>query len=257
MTKSLTGLKSGLGFAPIPSLCLGLMLIGFTPAAAQEVSQQQADAILKELQQIRQLLERMERANRSRPARTPVNPAIVKLPIGDGFSIGSESAPLTLIEFTDYQCLYCRRFHLEAFKHLKEKYIDTGKVRFVSRDLPLAFHKNALPAAHAARCAEDQGKYWEMRHVLITNANKLGRDDILEYAANLSLDVSTFQSCVDTEKYADAIQTDITTANSAGITGTPTFVLGKTSEDFRGVKLVGAQPFKMLEARIKELLAEN
>jgi protein-disulfide isomerase len=82
------------------------------------------------------------------------------------YSLGRSDAPLTLLEFTDYQCPYCRKFQAETWPLLKKNYIDTGKLRFIVRDLPLSFHSSARPAAEAAHCAAEQGKFWEMHHAM-------------------------------------------------------------------------------------------
>ncbi len=111
--------------------------------------------------------------------------------VGQGwYAIGQENAPLTMVEFTDYQCPFCRRFESETFAQLKKNYIDTGKVRFVSRDLPLEFHPNAPRAAIAVRCAGEQHKFWEMHDAIMQDtATDLGPDAILKYAQKVSLDI--------------------------------------------------------------------
>lgn len=238
---------------------LFVFLVGFcSPLVAQAppITQQQADAILKELREIRKLLEQMVKTPAARPAQ-PVAPTKVKLSLGDGYSLGRADAPVTLVEYTDYQCPYCRRFHESAFQELKKNYIETGKLRFISRDLPLSFHANAFRAAQAARCAGDQGKFWEMRDILISNADKLGPEALSKYAGELLLDTAAFEVCVASDKHKAAVEKDVAEANGLGLTGTPSFVVGRTSENFDGIKLVGAQPFSTFEARIKELLPAN
>jgi Trk K+ transport system NAD-binding subunit len=135
------------------------------------ITRQQAEDILKELRQIRQLLERPPVA-----ARGPQEEAPARAKISDltGVSmLGSKNAPLTIVEFTDYQCPFCQRFHVTAFPELKKAYIDTGKVRFFSKDMPLDFHPNAMRAAMAARCAGEQNKFWELRDTMGANPNSL------------------------------------------------------------------------------------
>src|SRR5512146_1268003 len=123
-----------------------------TPPAT--ITREQADAILNELRQIRRLLEVNGRPAASpRPAQPPA-PRNIRMAVTAGWQVmGRADAPVTLVEFMDYQCPYCRRFHTDTFAELKKQYIDTGKLRFVSRDLPLSFHANALTAAQAVRCA--------------------------------------------------------------------------------------------------------
>ncbi len=188
--------------------------------------------------------------------RAPAADAPVKVAIATGQAMGSASAPLVLIEFTDYQCPYCRNFAVSTFPALKTKYIDTGKVQFVSRDFPLDFHPNAMIAAHAARCAADQGKYWELRTVLFTNNTALQKDKLLGYARDLSLDVPKFQQCLDQETHGASIRADLSDALAAGVEGTPTFVLGRRSPSgtIEGVRIVGAQPVAVFDAKIAELL---
>src|SRR5262245_10109126 len=125
------------------------------PFTAAPITREQADAMLAELRAIHQLLDRQ-----APPVMRPSPPApTVRMAVAQGwYALGRDDAPLTIVEFSDYQCPYCRRFHLETFPELKKNYVDTGKVRFVSRDLPLDFHPNALRAAEAARCAGDQKK---------------------------------------------------------------------------------------------------
>jgi protein-disulfide isomerase len=219
------------------------------------MTRQQGDAILKELREIRQLLEQLVKANPPRHAPSPAAPAKVKVNASHAYALGRPDAPVTLIEFTDYQCSFCLAFHSSVFGELKKNYIDTGKVRFISRDLPLGFHGNAERAANAARCAGEQGKFWEMRNVLINNANDLGPAAIVKDAQGLGIEMGAFRACLEGEKYKNEIRKDIAEANAVGITGTPTFVIGKTAPDkIEGLRLVGVQPYAFFEARIKELL---
>ena len=224
-------------------------------AEAQGISKNQADAILQELKQIRLLLQQMQRQNVTPAGGPTAPPAKVKMSLGDGVALGEETAPVTLVEFVDYQCPFCRKFETETFEQLKKDYIDSGKLRFVSCDLPLSMHPHAVEAAQAARCGGEQDKFWELRDVLISNGEKLSREAILDYAKALSLDMERFLQCFDSKKYLDEIQRDISEANGAGITGTPTFVLGKTTKDnIEGSRLDGAFPYNEFQARITDLL---
>lgn len=242
-------------------LLLGVVLVigggslSAMTARAAEITQEQATAILTELKQIRMLLEKMQAQAGPANVRTASPPVKVKLVLRDNHALGTAVAPLTLVEFTDYQCPFCNKFHTTTFADLKKNYIETGKVRFVSRDLPLEFHKNAFEAARAARCAGDQGKYWEVRDRLSSNPNNLGQEQILQYAQEAGVDVNLLRACLASEKYRAEIQKDIADAQSVGITGTPGFILGRTSQDgFEGYKMVGAQPISAFEAKINELL---
>lgn len=223
--------------------------------AQQGITQQQADEILKELRAIRQLLERLPVAA---PPGPPPPSARITLPPARVYALGRDDAPLTMVEFTDLECPFCRQFHVATFEQLKKNYIDTGKLRFVTRDFPLDFHANARPAAHAARCAGEQNRFWEMRHVLTVNAAALSRDKMLTFARDLGLDMSQFEACFTAERHREAIDRDVVDAHGANVSGTPTFVLGKTMpQGFEGVRIVGAQPYAVFEQKIRELLGEK
>jgi protein-disulfide isomerase len=216
----------------------------------QGITREQADEILNELRQIRQLLEK----GAGSTAADAEPGTGIRMNLGDGPWLGSKDAPMTMVEFTDYQCGFCRQFHVATFPELKKKYIDTGKLRFVSRDLPLDFHSNAARAAQAARCAGDQQEFWQMRDRLMTNADKLSAADLSRYAQGLNLDTLQFQTCMDSGKYSKTVQKDVATAEGFGVTGTPSFLLGKSTRDgVSGVIMVGAVPLDAFEARFKEL----
>jgi len=227
---------------------------GTAPAT---ITREQADAILNELRLIRRLLETNGRPTTAAAPRPTPRPQAARLPVASGWhAIGRDDAPLTLVEFMDYQCPYCRRFHTDSFAELKKQYIDTGKLRFVVRDLPLAFHPNALPAAEAVRCAGEQGKFWEMREALMLNSNDLSPDSISRYAKDTGVDADRLRGCVQREKYKAEIQKDASAAAAASLSGTPSFVLARTApEELNGEVIIGAVPFAVFDAAIKRLLA--
>ena len=242
------------------------------------ISREQADRILDELRQIRHLLETeqgsgaianelrllrqtMERQQQAgAPAAAPAQPSQppqalnAKLNIAGLQVLGRKDAPLTLVEFSDYQCPFCRAFHTGAFEQIKKEWIDTGKLRLISWDLPLEFHSNAAKAALAARCAGDQNKFWEMRDQLISNAAQLEPEAIIGYARQVpQLDVERFKGCVGTNKYSSEIKKAADLASAQGISGTPSFLLGKTNGDqLDGVVIVGAQPYAAFETQLKQ-----
>jgi protein-disulfide isomerase len=223
------------------------------------ITKEQADAIVAELKQIRQLLEKQQAQLARAVPPTPVAPAPpekVQMNVGNGwYAIGRADAPVTLVEFADFQCPFCKKFHSEAYAELKKNYIDTGKVRFVSRDLPLEFHAFALKAAEAARCAGDQQKYWELRDALYANAAPVNDEVISKAAETISLDKAAFQTCLSSEKYKAEVQKDASEAAALQISGTPTFVLAKSFKDkLDGVRIVGAQPFVAFQTAIEGIL---
>lgn len=224
------------------------------------MTRDQADAILNELRQIHQLLQNQQgAAAQPKPAvaQAAAPPDKVTMSIGQGwYALGREDAPVTMVEFADYQCPFCRRFETQSFAQLKKDYIDTGKVRFVSRDLPLEFHPNAPAAANAARCAGEQKKFWEMHDAIMQDtSNDLGPDAILKYAEKVNLDIPSFKTCLDQKRYVAAIQKDTADAGQLGISGTPSFVIGRTGKDqIDGVRIVGAVPYSVFDSTIKNML---
>jgi protein-disulfide isomerase len=223
------------------------------------MTKDQADEMLKDLKAIHQLLERQQTAaaqpQAAQPQAAPTSDK-VKMSVAVGwYSLGRDDAPVTVVEFADYQCPFCRKFHSETFVELKKNYIDTGKVRFVSRDLPLDFHPNAPSAAVAARCAGEQDKFWEMRDMILVNAVDLSPASLLKYGRQINLDMTVFGACLNDKKYTVAIQKDVADAGTLGISGTPSFVVGKTAKDqINGVRIVGAVPYSVFDTAVKNQL---
>jgi protein-disulfide isomerase len=159
---------------------------------------------------------------------------------------GPADAPITIIEFSEFQCPYCKRT-LATLDKLKETY--KGKIKHVFRDFPLSFHKDAPKAAEAAHCAGEQDKYWEYNRKLFDNQRALKVDNLRTYAKEMSLDMSKFNTCLDSGKYASEIQKDMADGQRAGITGTPGYFIN-------GILLKGAQPFEKFAEIIEEELAK-
>jgi protein-disulfide isomerase len=241
------------GLVAAAALCTAAL-----PLRAQGITSEQAAQILEELRAIRKNLEtRPLAAPMATAPQRPVDDKVSYAFVPGTFSLGKEDAPLVLVEYTDYQCPFCQRFHNDTFAQIKANYIDTGKVRFVSRDFPLGFHENAMRGAVAARCSAEQGKYWDFRHTLIVNASQLQADKIAGYAQNASLDVSKFKACIDSDKYKAAIDKDIAEGQLAGVTGTPAFVLGRLQNGkLEGVRIVGAVPYAQFDAKIQDFMKQ-
>lgn len=235
--------------------CLLLICFVFFPiyAFSEGLTKEQGDAILRELKQIRVLLEQQQRPTAQKPLPASRK---VSLKLENEYSIGSADAPVTIVEYADYQCPYCYRFHTGTYPEIRKNFIETGKVRFIKRDFPLPFHQNALSAAQAARCAGDQGKFWEMHDLLSSNPKSLGPESYAKYASNLRLDRDGFKSCIESEKHLADIRESGKTGASIGITGTPSFVIGTVKgSTLDGVIIVGAQPFVVFEKEINKLLS--
>ena len=217
------------------------------------INSAQADAILRELRDLRTLVQKQQ------PAPTPAAPApprTVTVGLGDSPSLGQANAPVVLVEFTDLQCPYCKRAHDGVLAELKKKYVDAGKLRLVSRNLPLPFHPNAEPAALAALCAGEQGQFWAMRDRLFDNTEALSRQDFLKAAEALKLDTEAFTACLDAKRPAPRIASDKQDAAAAGITGTPSFVIGRAAGDkVTGLLMIGAKSTAVFDAEIEKLLS--
>jgi len=233
----------------------GTLLISMSGIVqAAPMTKDQGDAILKELQEIKQLLARQQPPQQQPSA--PPTPEKLTVKGGDAqYVLGNANAPLTLVAFTDYQCPFCGRFEASTFPVLKTNYIDTGKLRFILRDLPLEFHPFALKAAQSVHCAGDQGKYWEMKERVFKNQSSLDADALAGYAKDVSINVEAFKSCMTSGNHLKEIGDEAKYAASLGISGTPTFVLGKVVGDsVEGKVIVGAQPLEVFETAIKDML---
>lgn len=234
-----------------------LVLLMAVPVGAESITKEQGDAILKELKQIRKELQEIKKGTLRAPGRGRGRPVTAKVETKDSPALGDPDAPITLVEFTDYQCPFCRRFYTNTLSKIKEQYIYTGKVQLVLRDLPLGFHANARPAAKAAHCAREQGKYWEMHDALFEGGGKLNSEDFTRYAKKIGVEDSSFQECMRSDRHKEAIDRDIADAGKASINGTPGFVLGKTTEnEIEGSLISGAQSFSTFKRQIDRLLTK-
>jgi len=197
----------------------------------------------------------------------------VEVSVDDDPGLGDPNAPLTMIEFSDYECPFCKSFFEQTLSQIKSAYIDTGKVRFVYRDLPLPFHNPAATKeALAANCARDQkgDEGYFLYHDEIfarttSNGEGMKNAGYAAAATKIGLDVSAFNSCLSTEKFKDEVAKDLEdvttlTQDYAGAfpqgIGTPTFIIGKSdsSGTFTGQVVSGAQPFVSFQQIIDQLL---
>jgi len=183
------------------------------------------------------------------PVNTPT-PGYTRydIPTEGSYALGPANAEITIVEFSDYQCPFCRRFHQETYQALLAAY--PGKIRFVYRNLPLTeIHPEAFPAAEAAMCAGEQNSYWQYHEKLFSSEN-LGSETYRQYAQELGLNMDTFDQCVSTGKYQADIQKDADFAINLGVRSTPTFFIN-------GLAVVGAQPLDVFKQVIdKELAGE-
>ncbi len=221
--------------------------------AKVETLKQGQDEIRKDLAEIKKLLQQGVRAAPNGP-----NVAGKIFNLGENPAKGSDGAKIALLEFTDYQCPYCKRHTEQTHPQIQSEYIDGGKIRFVSLDMPIPnLHPQALKAAEAAHCADDQGQYWQMRERMFDNQRSLEPWNV--HAEALGLDVAQYEACLNSGKYADAVKADLAEAYKAGATGTPSFVIAviddKDPSKVRGLTFIrGAQPFATFKQALDEAL---
>jgi len=181
------------------------------------------------------------------PVRITLEPPRQKIATADSPAQGPASAPIELVEFSDFQCPYCYRAH-PVIKQVLNTY--GSKIRFVYRNYPLPNHPNARPAAEAAQCANEQGQFWPYHDRLFADQTKLGNDDLKASAAALGMDAAKFNACLDSHKYKARVDADTQAGNEVGVNGTPAFFIN-------GRLLSGAQPYDEFKKVIDEELARR
>jgi protein-disulfide isomerase len=198
--------------------------------------------------QVIQLLNRqalLERLRKNAPVKILLEPQRVVVNSSGHPALGAKDAPVTIVEFTDFQCPFCKRTE-DTLKQLRAKYGD--KIRLVHMDFPLPFHSHALDAAKAARCANEQGKFWQYRDALFADQSKLAPADLKATAKTLGLNTGQFGACFDKAKYDSQIKSDQAAGEKVGVDGTPAFFID-------GRPITGAQPIAKFEELIDDELA--
>lgn len=183
-----------------------------------------------------------------RPTPAPTPTVDMAQLIETDFVRGNENAPVTIVEFSDYECPFCGRFYTQSYLQIKTKYIDTGKVKYVFRDFPLSFHVQAEPAAIAANCAGEQGKYYEFHDELFANQGSLGTAYYRQVAQKLGLDITAWEACLVNPEQKQEVLKDFRDGQAAGVKGTPAFFVN-------GQLISGAQPYQVFEQLIEAALA--
>jgi len=215
----------------VAGVLLGYVVWGFAPAGTNSVAAGQAGGPVVE-------------------APVEAQPEFVRYEVASEgyYGIGPEDAPIVIVEFSDYQCPFCKRWHDEVYQSLLNEY--PGQIRLVYRHLPLtSIHPDAFPAAEAAMCAGEQNAYWPF-HEKLFSSTSLGSSVYVQYAQDLGLDMNSFDECVAENRYQDAVQSDLDFAVNMGVRSTPTFFIN-------GLAVVGAQPLDVFKQVIdKELAGE-
>ena len=187
------------------------------------------------------------------------NSASAKVSIAGAPTLGRADAPVTIIEFSDFECPFCQRFVKSTLPEIKRDYVDSGKVRYVFLDFPLEqMHPKARKAAEAAHCAADQGKFWEMHDILFEQSANLDARQYPEYAKKLKLEPAAFNLCLGSGKQSARINSGLASGRSVGINATPSFIITKTERGdivSGGNIITGAQPYEQFRQAIEQALA--
>ena len=252
----------------VPSTVFALaFLLAVSPLAAQpaadtESLKQEIQSLKAGQQQIQKDIEEIKKILQAarNPAAAPDKAVNAVVNIAGEPVKGNKDARLTLIEFSEYQCPFCSRHVQNTYPQLDKEYVQTGKVKYVFRDLPLeSIHKNAFKAGEAAHCAEEQGKFWPMHDRLFANQKTLEAAKLADHATAIGLDAKKFQACLDGGKYEAEIRKDIADAERLGVSATPTTLIAVSQPNDPNVKVVkvirGAQNFAVFKASLDELLA--
>jgi protein-disulfide isomerase len=219
--------------------------------AALEAGQKE---ILKELQEIKALL---QPKTATAPSAQPAAPAS-QVSIANSPSRGDVKAKVTIVEFSDFECPFCGRYTRETYQQIQHEYVDTGKVRYVFRNLPIeSLHPKAFGAAIAGECAREQGKFWEMHDEMFRNQRALAQPGLVLTARTIGLDVTAFERCLATEGPQKKVRQDMADAASLAASATPVFFFAVEEKDGKALvlqKITGAKTFAVFKTALDTLL---
>jgi len=186
-------------------------------------------------------------------------PSAQRVNIGGAPMLGRADAPVTIIEFSDFECPFCQRFSASTLPEIKRDYVETGKVRYVFLDFPLEnIHPRARKAAEAAQCAAEQGKFWEMHDLLFAQSGNLDISQYGDFARKLGLDASAFDLCLKSGKQTAKINRSLASASAIGINSTPSFIITKSERGDiinGGTIVTGANTYQEFRQVIEQILA--
>jgi protein-disulfide isomerase len=208
---------------------------------------------LKQLDEIRTLL----KAQRSTGEMKPAPPSFLSINVhGEPFR-GSAKARVAILEYSDFDCGFCAEFATKIFPQIETNYIKTGKIKFFFRDMPSPEHAFAMFKAKAARCAGEQGKFWEMHDYLFAHQQPMGTGDSEKLAQAVGIDNAKFAACLTSDKYAALVERSLASAEKLRIEGTPAFIIGTLNEDGGFLKapqvVLGTQTYEFFEKKLDEL----
>lgn len=246
---------------------MSLAIASSAPAQALRDPARDLTAVRAELEHIKADLEIVKgqlaqvlRVLSQRPVQGAAAPSgPVRANVASAPFLGRADAPVTIVEFSDYECPFCQRFFSMTLPTLKREYVDAGKVRYVFRDSPLdQLHPQARKAAEAAHCAGEQGRFWEMHDMLFQNPKALALPQLAEHARSIGIDGAKFDECLASGRHAARVERGVTDGAAAGVRGTPGFVIGRTTagDIVEGTPIRGAQPLETFRRIIDQMLAQ-
>lgn len=214
------------------------------------------ERLSRQVQEIKTLLEQLAETPTNEPAK-PSAPNVVSANVhGEPFR-GTNSARVAIIEYSDFDCSFCGRYARNVFPRIESDYIQSGKIKYFFRDLPEPVDTNAWFKARAARCAGDQGKFWQMHDLLFTH-QPVAPLEVIALTQTLGVDMGEFNRCISSEKYLQNIQRSAAGAKRMGLYGTPAFLIGTLSEDgdFLRVNrvLIGAETYESIKSALDEVI---
>ena len=192
--------------------------------------------------------DRMASSTETQKTETQSN-SVLDMFSGGSPALGSPDAPVTMVEFGDYQCMNCNRYFRNTEHMILQNYVETGKLKIIFVDFAF-IGPDSFPAAQAAHCANDQGKYWEYHDETYSNWDGENTGwaesyNLKRFASNIGLDQNSFNQCLDGNKYAKKVEANTELGHKIGVTGTPTFFI--IDSEGEAVKIVGAQPYSSFE----------
>ena len=223
------------------------------------------EEVLKQLSEVRQELKSLKEEVRGLKSQLSQKPPVqakqaklAAISLEGSPILGSDKAKIGIIEFSDYQCPYCKRHYKQTFPEIDKNYIETGKVKYVMKQFPLGFHAKAKGASIAALCMENikPGAYWDAHKSIFDGDTKLNNVSYKALAKSLNVDLGKFQSCLDDPKTSEIIDEDMAAATAAGVTGTPAFIVGEIvgGKLVNGRLVTGARPYNSFSQVLNELL---
>jgi len=245
-------------------------------AMAEPMSKEQGDQILKELRELKELIIQsrlpLNRMPKNKVKKTKQGGRQLKqsanklnnhksnytIPLQYTYKIGADSAPVTLVEFIDYNCHFCKKFYNDSLPKLKSEYIDKGLLNVIIKDFPRSDNPKHLSTFQAVHCADNQGKFLEMHNRMLQYPSELSLNVLFKIAKGINLEESDFTKCMKQPEYLLALKKSVIDSKNIGIQATPSFIIGKQKdkETFQGYKVRGAQPVFVFQQKIDQLLKE-